>query len=156
MTVIEPPPTPVTDRTMAMAMAVRALVRGVDSYRGARAEAAGGVAVIDIVALGHLLVQGPQTPTDLARRLGVTTASITDLLDRMEQRRWVLRTPHPRDRRRILASLTEVGHDLITETYREFATRLSPAFTDLPSEDQQVVMRFLETATSCLTGGPQR
>lgn len=142
------------DDVTAVAMAVRELVRAVDAYRGARAEAAGRVAVGDIIALGHLFVQGPQTPTELARRLRVTTASMTELLDRMARREWVVRAPHPHDRRRILIHLTETGREIITDVYREFAARLAPVYEELPGEHRRVVTDFLRAATLRLTADP--
>ncbi|WP_280418380.1 MarR family winged helix-turn-helix transcriptional regulator [Nocardia carnea] len=140
---------------MALAMAVRELVHAVDTYRGVRAEAAGGVAVIDIVTLGHLLVQGPRTPTELAHTLGVTTASTTDLLDRLQRRDWIVREPHPHDRRRILIQLTDIGRGVISETYREFAALLEPAYSELGPEHRLVVMEFLQAATLRLVHEPR-
>ncbi|MFE3441747.1 MarR family winged helix-turn-helix transcriptional regulator [Nocardia sp. NPDC059180] len=141
------------DGDMELALAVRELVRRADVYRGERADAIGGVAVTDIVALGHLFVQGPQSPTELAARLHVTTASVTELVDRLEQRGWTSRGPHPHDRRRILVSLTDTGRTLISETYQDLALRLTPAFAALTTDQQQAVMLFLRLAADGLADG---
>ncbi len=134
------------DPDLELALAVRELVRSVDAYRGGRAADVGGVAVTDIVALGHLYVQGSHTPTDLARHLQVTTASITELLDRLEKRAWVSREPHPHDRRRIVVNLTGAGRELIAGIYREFGSRLAPAFDTLDPGQRQTVLDFLRTS----------
>ncbi|NEW38344.1 MarR family transcriptional regulator [Nocardia cyriacigeorgica] len=137
---------------MELALAIRELVRRVDVYRGERAAAIGGVAVTDIVALGHLFVDGPQSPTELSGRLRVTTASVTELVDRLEHRGWISRAPHPHDRRRILVSLTDTGRTLITEAYRDLGARLAPAFTGLSRTEQLAVMSFLRLAAQALNG----
>ncbi|HMH86698.1 MAG TPA: MarR family transcriptional regulator [Gemmatimonadaceae bacterium] len=45
---------------------------------------------------------GPQTAGEIARHTGLATASVTDLLDRLERRGWVRRVADPRDRRRVV------------------------------------------------------
>lgn len=41
-------------------------------------------------------------PKDLSRHLGISSASTTVLIDRLEARDWLQRKPHPRDRRGVL------------------------------------------------------
>ena len=48
----------------------------------------------------------PLSPTGIARRLIVTTASVTSLLDTLERRGLVERRPDPADRRRLLVAIT--------------------------------------------------
>ncbi len=47
--------------------------------------------------------------TELADALGITTSSVTSLIDRMERSGLVKRQPHPRDRRRTVVQLTKYG-----------------------------------------------
>jgi DNA-binding MarR family transcriptional regulator len=51
----------------------------------------------------------PLSPTVIAERLLVTTASVTSLLDTLERRSLVTRSPDPADRRRVLVALTSDG-----------------------------------------------
>jgi DNA-binding transcriptional ArsR family regulator len=55
---------------------------------------------LNIVALGRRLTAG-----DLARRTGLTTASITGVLDRLEEAGFVRRERDPSDRRRVIVRL---------------------------------------------------
>jgi len=50
----------------------------------------------------HLLHGGADSPTELARLLGMTTGAFTRLLDRMERHRLAERRPDPADRRRVV------------------------------------------------------
>jgi hypothetical protein len=65
-----------------LALRVRDLIVAGDRYRQTLA-ATLGVGVPEAVALGHLFHTGQLTPTAIAERLGVTTASVTGLLDRL-------------------------------------------------------------------------
>lgn len=89
-------------------MALRQLVLGWDRYREAIAEEL-GVGTTEVVALGFLHHDGPQTPTDLGQRLNLTSGSVTALLDRLESAAYVTRAHNPDDRRSLLVSLTPAG-----------------------------------------------
>jgi len=56
----------------------------------------------DLEAMEHLIQDGPLTPTDLSRRLGVSTAAMTTIIDRLTAVGHVSRVPNPSDRRGIL------------------------------------------------------
>ena len=66
-----------------------------------------GVNPTDLSAMEHLIQSGPLAPTDIARRLGLTTAAATTVIDRLSALGHVTRAPHPTDRRGILVSATE-------------------------------------------------
>ncbi len=55
----------------------------------------------------------PLSPTTIAERLLVTTASMTSLLDTLERRGFVTRSPDPDDRRKVLVTLTEHGRQVV-------------------------------------------
>jgi DNA-binding MarR family transcriptional regulator len=56
----------------------------------------------DFDAMQHLIQDGPLSPTDIAHRLGVTTAAATVIVDRLTAVGHVTRQPHPTDRRAVL------------------------------------------------------
>ena len=49
------------------------------------------------------------TPSQIGDRLLVSSATMTSLLDTLEQRGWVRRTPNPDDRRSLLIEITDAG-----------------------------------------------
>ena len=65
--------------------------------------AAGGL------ALGQLRDHGPMSPSELGRRLIVTRATVTGVVDSLERRRFVRRSPNPADRRSVLIEITPEG-----------------------------------------------
>ena len=77
-----------------------------------RLEATLGVS--QIVAQALAVVDGaggPLTPSQIGERLIVSSATMTSLLDTLEQRGWVRRTPNPEDRRSLLIEITDAGRE---------------------------------------------
>lgn len=109
-----------------LARVVRELIVASDSYRRTMA---GGIDVSTTAAavLGHLLHDGPQIPSVIAARAGLTPASGTSLLDRLARSGLVERRPHPRDRRSLLVHLTPEGHAAITAMFTMFSEDLLQA-----------------------------
>jgi DNA-binding MarR family transcriptional regulator len=61
-----------------------------------------GLSASDTKTLDVLLRQGPCTAGELARHTGLTTASVTSLIDRLEAKRLVRRVADAADRRRVI------------------------------------------------------
>jgi DNA-binding MarR family transcriptional regulator len=55
------------------------------------------------------LFEGPRTAGQLAAAVGLSSAATTTLLDRLEGRGLVRRTPDRADRRKVLVEMTELG-----------------------------------------------
>ena len=64
-----------------------------------------GINVTDLNCLNILALGGHMTAGDLARTTGLTTASITGVLDRLEEAGFVRRERDPHDRRRVIIRL---------------------------------------------------
>jgi DNA-binding MarR family transcriptional regulator len=77
--------------------------------------------------------QGPSTQASLASHLRVSSRNITGLVDGLAETGFVIRAPHPSDRRAILVTLTEQGQSsydrLLSEKY-ELAADLFGKFPD--------------------------
>ena len=109
-----------------LARQVRELIVASDHYR--QAMAAGlGVGIAESAVLGDLLHNGPQTPTLISARVGLSPASTTALLDRLEKVQLVRRTRHPADRRSVLIRLTDLGRGAVAEMYSMFAADVDSA-----------------------------
>ncbi len=71
--------------------------------------AAGGL------VLGILRDHGSMSPSELGERLIVTRATVTGLLDSLEQRGFVRRSPNPADRRSLVVEITPAGLEVLQE-----------------------------------------
>jgi DNA-binding MarR family transcriptional regulator len=71
--------------------------------------AAGGL------VLGILRDHGPMSPSALSERLIVTRATVTGVLDSVEQRGFVRRSANPADRRSLVVEITPAGLTVLQE-----------------------------------------
>ncbi len=89
--------------------------------------AAGGL------VLGILRDQGSMSPSELGERLIVTRATVTGLLDSLEQRGFVRRSANPADRRSLVVQITPAGLAVLQEL-RTIVHRNEKAWLDGFSE----------------------
>lgn len=111
----------------------------------------------DMRALHYLIVCAHRaavaTPGGIAQHLGISTASTTKLLDRLERGGHVVRAPHPSDRRALAISITPDTHRAAMETVGRQQARRFHAAARLTSEERDVVVRFLRDMTAEIDPG---
>lgn len=73
---------------------------------------------------------------DLAKKMGVTTGTLTVMIDRLEQQGLLKRTPHETDRRSYLIALTEKGQKLFVE-HHQYHLHLTEEITATLSKEEQ-------------------
>ena len=99
----------------------------------------------------HLHQHGPCTQRDLADALGVSARNVTGLVDALVETGFVIRTPHPSDRRATLVSLTPHGRrvaDGLVEGRAEFARLL---FETMPPRSFTALVTGLDALLARLT-----
>ena len=112
----------------------------------------------DMRALHYLIVCSNRgvvaTPGGIAHQLGISTASTTKLLDRLERGGHIRRAPHPSDRRALAISITPETRHAAMETVGRQQSKRFYAAARLTAEERDVVIRFLRdmTAEISLTG----
>jgi DNA-binding MarR family transcriptional regulator len=102
----------------------------------------------------HLLWElnrlGPSTQQVLATTLKVSPRNITGLVDALEAEGFVVRRPHPRDRRAILVTLTDQGIQTIAEMERERAQIASALIANLSSDQVEQLRQGLDSVAARL------
>ena len=86
---------------------------------------------------------GPLSPTAIAERLIVTTASVTSLLDTLERRGLVERRPDPTDRRRLLVLITDEGTALVDQFLPEVVALETAALAGLSETQRAQLLELL-------------
>jgi DNA-binding MarR family transcriptional regulator len=92
----------------------------------------------------------PLSPTVIAERLIVTTASVTSVLDTLERRGLVERRPHPSDRRRVLVAITDDGIALVNLFLPEMIAAQTAMFAGLSEAQRTQLIELLARATAGL------
>ena len=97
----------------------------------------------DLAAMEHLIQDGPLTPTELARRLGVTTAAITTAIDRLTAVGHVTRSPHPTDRRGVLVVPAPQSVGRAMGMLMPMIMGVDRVLADFDDEQQAVIASYL-------------
>lgn len=109
----------------------------------------------DMRALHYLIVSAHRqelvTPGALAVHLGISTASVTKLLDRLERAGHIVREPHPSDRRALSVKITPATHRSAMETVGRQQARRFGAAARLSPADREVVIGFLQDMATDLS-----
>ena len=93
----------------------------------------------------------PLSPTVIAERLIVTTASVTSLLDTLERRGLVEREPDPDDRRRLLIMITQEGRAIVDQFLPEVVALQTAALATLTEAERRLLVEMLATLGANLT-----
>jgi DNA-binding MarR family transcriptional regulator len=108
------------------------------------------------VAVLYMIRNGAAYPSRIARKLRVTPAVVTGLLDRLEQRGYVRRTADPNDRRRFHVALTDAGEAAADAVMRMLSREVADCLAGASAADLDLIERalgLLERMTDALEQG---
>nr|NLD40600.1 MarR family transcriptional regulator [Actinomycetales bacterium] len=129
-------------------LALHHFIRSADELTAELARRA-GLSRSELLAL-ELLLDGPLAPADLSRELGVTSAAVSGVVDRLSARGHAERVRHTEDRRRVTVLITDSGRSEVLQTMAgmfEDLRVLDAAFT---TREQAVVARYLRAAADAV------
>jgi DNA-binding MarR family transcriptional regulator len=110
---------------------------------------------VDLDCLDLITLHGPLTPSTLARRAGLHPATITGILDRLEQGRWVARERNPSDRRAVrIRALNDRNADLMRlySGMSNAMNKICAGYTDTELELIADFLRHTANAGATATG----
>ncbi|MFQ5830858.1 MAG: MarR family winged helix-turn-helix transcriptional regulator [Candidatus Methylomirabilia bacterium] len=82
---------------------------------------------------------------EVAKAFGVTLPAITQIVDRLEQKKFLTRGTDPADRRVYTLEVTEEGKALVNELYALQIEGLEPVLARMPTRDRNRLITGLET-----------
>jgi DNA-binding MarR family transcriptional regulator len=107
-----------------------------------------GLGLSEMSALEHLQhAHGGLTPTELGKRLSLSSGAITALVDRLERTGHVERRPNPADRRSSVVLPVPEGLEEAGRHLRPVAAELLEKSAELTDEERAAVGRYLEVVT---------
>lgn len=123
------------------------LYRAAEAAMQRRTREAMGMGENDLLVLRYLLKARTEerlvSPSELTRYLGVSTASTTAIIDRLEKSGHVTRSAHPHDRRSIHVIATDDSDDEVRVTLGDMHARMLAAVIDMTPEESAVVLACL-------------
>ena len=103
-----------------------------------------GLPYNDVRALGVLTESADALgPVELGHRLGMRSASATELVDRLEAAGHVRRTRHPHDRRRVVLEVTDTGWHTVMAELGPLLARFDRVAADLDPDGGAAVVAYL-------------
>ena len=109
-----------------------------------------GLSPTDSKTLEVLERLGPLTAGQLVEHTGLASASVTALIDRLEQKGFVRRVRDPEDRRRVIVELVPEGVARIAEAFVPFTRSLDELWAPYTVEQLELLRDFLVRSTERL------
>jgi DNA-binding MarR family transcriptional regulator len=122
-------------------ISLRRIIRAIDLH-SRELEARFQLTVPQLVCLRGI-ADGSSNPSELSERVFLSKATVTGILNRLEDRGLIQRERKDADRRRVTVSLTEKGVDLLSSSPLPLQERFSTRLNELPPENQALIDRIL-------------
>lgn len=84
------------------------------------------------------------TPSDVARHLGITTASVSKMVDRLVAGKHIERLPHPQDRRSTALQVTEQTQTIARQSVGQHHAQRFHAIGSLTPDERAAVIKFFD------------
>lgn len=132
-----------TMRQEEVLVALRRIIRAVDMHSRRLIQTTGlsGPQVVLLQVMGQ---SDTVTAGELARRASLSQATVTTILDRLEERGMVSRKRSSDDKRRVHVALTEKGRDALSTAPRLLQDNFVKSFSALPDWEQHLLIASLE------------
>ncbi|KWW21881.1 MarR family transcriptional regulator [Peribacillus simplex] len=104
----------------------------------------------DFISVDILRETGPITAGELAKKTGLTTGSITALVDRLEKFGYVRRQNDPNDRRRVIIVPEYEDKEEVYNTYLPLHNEMVKLVSSYTPEELELITTFLGKASSVL------
>lgn len=97
----------------------------------------------DLAAMELLIARGPLSPSTLANELGLTTAGVTSVVDRLSALDHVSRQPHPTDRRGVRVVPNPRSIDAAIAVIAPMIVAVDDVFASFGTEAQRTITAYL-------------
>ena len=92
--------------------------------------------------LTQLSVSGTISMTEASKRLHVTKPAITNLVDRLEEKKCLRRIPHAKDRRIYLLEILSKGEKVVRNIQKKVFQILLQTLAEFSTHEKELIIRF--------------
>ncbi len=114
---------------------------------------ASGITPSQLVLLRLLDEEGERSAGQIAQAMGITQATTTGLVHKLEARGLIERKRGETDKRQVWLSLTSAGHAALSQSPDGVHERFEQAFENLSDWEQSMLIASLERTAAMLDGG---
>lgn len=137
------------DRTDKSLIAIRRILRATELYGRELAKAA-GLTAVQIRVLQIVAETGRATPKDISRRMGVSQATMTALIDRLAAKGMVERQRSAADGRQTNVVITDIGAKAVRDAPDPLQQRYVKQFEAMQDWEQSMIVAVLERVAAML------
>ena len=130
---------------------LRRITRAIDIHSRYLANTFGltGPQLVCLRVLGRL---GQTTPSELARHVALSQATVTGIVDRLARRQLVTRARSEADRRLVEVAITEAGTALVAQAPSALQEKFAQRLRNLSKEEQEIIRITLQKIVQMMDG----
>lgn len=141
-----------SDQYEQLLSAIRRIVRSVD-LKSRQLVRSHGMTGPQMLLIKELMAMGETTVSRLAERVNLSQATVTDILNRLENRGLIARTRSDQDRRCVFIRITDTASEYFNSTPQIFADDFAANFEGLQEWEQLQLVSSLNRVASMMNGG---
>lgn len=103
-----------------------------------------GLNPTEFAVLELLYHKGPQPLQQIGEKILITSGSITYVVDKLEQKKYLMRKPCGKDRRIIYGTITEEGTKFMDEIFPSHHARIQQLMHGLDDEEKEQAIQLLK------------
>lgn len=130
-------------------IALRRIIRVIDSNSRYLAQKY-GLTGPQLSILQELFRTGEIPSGNLAKNVNLSNATVTDILDRLEKREFIIRTRSTIDKRRVFVKITEAGQKILLQTPSMLQEHLEKAFKRMQDWERNLLLSSLQRIAAIL------
>lgn len=123
--------------------ALRRIMRSVEQYSRQLA-VTNQITAPQLICLMEVAGSGPVTATAISRAVHLSPSTVVGIIDRLEEKGWVVRARDTSDRRVVHVAVTEQGKALLERAPSPLQRTLAEALNSLPELEQATIALSLE------------
>ena len=137
------------DKLNEALIAIRRVLRATDTHAKALGRAT-NLTTSQLLVLQSIADSGEMTVGEIAGEVKLAQASVTAIVDRLQQAALVKRTRGDRDKRKVYVSVTEEGFRLLERAPMALHDRFSARFAGLEEWEQTMIVAVLQRVATMM------
>jgi len=130
-------------------IALRQIIRAIDLH-SKRLERETGLTGPQLLVLRQIATQGELTAGVIAREISLSQPTVTSIIDRLERKGLLSRNRSQCDKRKVLLSMTQAGHDAVAKAPPLMQESFIRAFNRLDDWEQTLILSSLQRVSDMM------